>query len=163
MALILFCIAHTSYAAVFKCDDHGEITFSDKPCKGNAQDITDQHLKSIPKKQTSGATSSAKKTRELADKMEASRIQREINRDISSLQKEIDQNIKLRDSELLTLNHEKELIGHGDNYDDELRAIDLKKIISDKESAVRSNYSAKIEKLNKKITSLRERLTDTGQ
>lgn len=160
--LLLICTSYSTFAAVFKCEENGNVTFSDTPCNGDAKDITDQHLKTTPKTTTT-TTFDTEKIKKKADEMESSRIKREIKRDISTLEKQIDQIIKKRDSELLTLKNQKESLGYGDDYDDELRVIELKKSISDEMSALSSQYSAEIDKLNEKIKNLRQQLMTKKQ
>lgn len=161
--LMLICLSQPANAALYKCEKDGNITFSDKPCSGQLQDITDQHSNSIPKRNTSSssAASRAEKSRKLTDEMRASRIKRQVNRQIKALETEIDDSKKARDAELQALEVQQQSIGHGDDddFDDELLTMELKKNISDKMNDVKKSYSSEIEALNNKINSLRKKLS----
>ena len=157
--LLLISLNFSAYAAVFKCEENGNITFSDTPCKSSAQDLTHEQLTPPAKTATPADKSRLKKTKQLADKLEASRIKREIQRDIISLESEIEDINKSRDEELLALNKIKDSIGDDGEYDDEeLTAADLRKNINDKINEATNKYTAKIEEANKKISDLRSQL-----
>ena len=158
--LLLTCLSISSHAAVFKCEENGSITFSDKPCTGDAQDITHQQLNQPSPKKTSPATSTSSlaKIKQMAKKMETVRIQRELKRDIESIEDELEVINKAHEKELLVLNKERESIGEADDYDDELTFIELKNNIADKISETNKKHSAEAEEINIKIKALRAKL-----
>jgi len=151
--LLLVSSTHGAYSAVFKCEKNGEITFSDKPCTGHSTDITEQHQKSIPKK-TNNAAAITKKTKKLADSMESKRKKREAGYKITALEKQINDIKKTRDSELKILKERRESIYEGDDMDDEVLTIELKKKITKTMSEVTQKYDAEIDAINKEIEGL---------
>ncbi len=156
--ILVVAISQSSIAAVFKCEENGEITFSDKPCSDKSQNITSQKLNVIPNKTSADSTLQATRMKKMADEMESVRMQREINQKISLLESEIDEKKQSRDKKLLELEDKKSQIGYGDDYDEELLVIDLKKLISDEEIEVKNQYSLEIEALTQKIKDLRDQL-----
>lgn len=157
--ILLASFGSTSFAGVYKCMENGNITFSDKPCSSNEKDITSQQLKMPVKKETSKASSKIEDTAKLADKMEASRLQRELSRDIKALENEIKELTLKRDKELETLEKEKESIGEEGDYDDELTYIDLMNNMNDKIEKADKKYLDDLKQINEKLKELQAKQT----
>jgi len=152
--LLLVLINFSSQAAVFKCSENGNITFSDKPCKSNEQDLSHQKLTIPPAKKTPPEKSELARIKSMSSKMEASRIKVDLERSIKSLVSEKEEIEKARDAELLILKQEKISIGEAGDYDDELSFIELINNINDKISKTKTRYAAELSVVNNKLNAL---------
>lgn len=157
--ILLISFSSTGFAGVYKCLENGNITFSDKPCSRNEKDITTQQPKTPEKKETSKTSSNIADTAKLADKMEASRIQRELSRDIKALENEIEELTQKRDKELEILKKEKESIGEEGDYDDELTFLDLMNNMNDKIEKADKKYLDDLKEINEKLKELQSKQT----
>ena len=157
---LLLTYSFSSYATVFKCEENGKISFSDKPCKNRAQDITKKQPKSFTKKPDTSSTSRTEKVKQVHDQLKASRTKRKIQQDIRSLKKEIRNKKKILESELKILEKTKNDIDYGEDYFEELQAEKLRKSISDNMTNTNNRYSAEISALQNRIKILHQRLAE---
>ncbi|MBT3203183.1 MAG: hypothetical protein HOB14_07065 [Gammaproteobacteria bacterium] len=158
--ILLLTYSFSSHAAVFKCEENGKISFSDKPCKDSAQDITEKQPKSFPKNPDTSSSSRTEKAKQVHDELQASRTKRKIQQDIRSLKKDISNKKKALESKLKVLEKTKNNVDYGEDYFEELQAEKLRKSISDNITDANNRYAAEISALQNRIKILHQRLAE---
>jgi len=156
---ILFLMAcnQTVIAATYKCEENGQISYSDKPCSGKAIAIDEAAIKSIPDK-PSGSSDATRRTKQTLQTLEAARQQREVLSEISQLEREVELLQKERDAKLADLKMQAEYPEVDENDDDdELRVRDLKQSLAQEMNDVTARYAEQIQQISEKINLLRGR------
>ena len=154
--LTLIVVSNISFAATYKCEDQGVITYSDTPCKGKALSIDGGALKSIPKKPAHNTYSGRERTEKTLKVLEESRQQRETQRKIRDLERDIELLTQERNGQLEAIKKQLEYpeVDVNDD-DDELRVRDMKTRLSGEMSAISAQYEEKIRHIRRQIKELR--------
>jgi hypothetical protein len=155
--LLLMAFSQTAIAATYKCEENGQISYSDKPCSGKAVAIDEAAIKSIPGK-TSAPSDATRRTKQTLQTLEAARQQREVLREISLLEREVELLQQERDAKLADLKMQGEYPEVDENDDDdELRVRDLQQKLAQEMTAVSASYAEQIQQITDKINVLRGR------
>ena len=155
--LLLAIVSQSGFAATYKCEQNGQISYSDKPCSGKAVEIDQAVIKSTQRK-PSAPSDSTRRTKQTLQTLEASRQQREVLREISLLEKQLEQLQQERDAKLADLKIQGEYPEVDENDDDdELRVRDLKQSLTQEMTAVSARYAEQIQQITDKINVLRDR------
>ena len=160
IALALILASHCLSAAPYKCLDKGVISYSDRPCQGTTLNLDVPRNRAVPNKTADSPPSSADRTVQAVKKMEAARIQRELEYRISRLERQIVDKKSLNEQTLEKLKeqHDSTVIDDENDDDDVIRVRDMKQSLSQEMQAVIDRQNAEVEQLSKQINVLRSKL-----